>query len=122
VANRQGETEWQRHAEYCNTVEREEYLASLLSFPLIDGGGLVSAFLRPPLYRPLVESTWGTVYTTAYEPLTGTMTLLWPDDHWPLSVHGHASGNRPRTVSALLPDLSALHTEVHRPEGTFFLT
>ena len=122
VANRQGETEWQRHAEYCNTVEREEYLASLVSFPLMDGAGLVSAFLRPPLYRPLIESTWGTVYTAAYEPLTGTMTLLWPDDHWAMSVNGHDTGDRPRTVAALLPDLSALHTEVHRPEGTFFLT
>jgi len=122
AANRQGETDWPRHAEYCNTVEREEYLASLVSFPLMDGTELVSAFLRPPLYRPLFESTWGTVYTTAYEPLTGTMTLLWPDEHWALSVHGDETGEHPRTVAALLPDLSALRTEAHRPEGRFFLT
>ncbi len=121
TANRQGETEWPRHAEYCNTVAREEYLASMVSFPLLEGGDLVSAFLRPPLFRPLIESTWGTVYTASYEPSTGTMTLLWPDDHWVLSVHGDGQGERPRTVAALLPDLSALRTEVHRPAATPFV-
>ena len=121
TANRQGETEWPRHAEYCNTVEREDYLASLVSFPLTDGPGLVSAFLRPPLYRPLVESTWGTVYTTAYEPLTGAMTLLWPDDQWTLSVFGDEQGIRPRTVAALLPDLSAVRGETPHPSGTLFV-
>ena len=35
---------------------------------------------------PLVDSTWGTVYTAAYAPALGAMTLLWPDDHWSLSV------------------------------------
>jgi predicted choloylglycine hydrolase len=122
TANRQGETEWPSHAAYCNTVEREEYLASLVSFPLIDGPDLAAAFLRPPLFRPLVESTWGTVYTTAYEPITGVMTLMWPDDSWVLSVHGHDTGDRPRTVAALLPDLSSFRTEVHLPAGTEFLT
>jgi predicted choloylglycine hydrolase len=121
AANRQGETEWARHAEYCHTVEREEYLASMVSFPLMSTHDLVSAFLRPPLYRPLIESTWGTVYTAAYEPADGTMTLLWPDDHWAMSVHGTDSGSRPRTVPALLPDLSALVTPAHRPEGHQFL-
>ncbi len=121
AANRQGETEWPRHAEYCNTVEREDYLSSLLSFPLTDHEGLVSAFLRPPLYRPLVESTWGTVYSAAYEPQTGAMTLLWPDDAWTMSVHGSDEGERARTVAALLPDLSAIRGEAPHPTGTLFV-
>lgn len=121
-ANRQGETEWPRHADYCNTVEREEYLASLVAFPLLGPEDLVGAFLRPPLYRPLIDSTWGTVYTTAYEPAAGTMTLLWPDDRWTLGVRGVESGLRPRTVAALVPDLSAVRADVHRPGGTPFLT
>jgi predicted choloylglycine hydrolase len=121
AANRQGETEWQRHADYCNTVEREAYLESMVTFPLIEPTDLVSAFLRPPLHRPLIDSTWGTVYTASYEPASGAMTLLWPDDHWVLSVHGTAESERYRTVPALLPDLTAVRTEVPRPEGTLFV-
>ncbi len=63
-----------------------------MTFPLIEPDDLVSAFLRPPLYRSLVESTWGTVYTAAYAPMLGAMTLLWPDDQWALSVPGDEVG------------------------------
>ena len=111
AANRQGATEWASHAEYSGTIPREDYLASLTAFPLVDAAGFVGSFLRPPLFRPLIESTWGTVYTVAYESGTGAMTLLWPDDDWPLSVHGQASGERPRTVLSLVPDLGALHMQ-----------
>jgi predicted choloylglycine hydrolase len=121
AANRQGETEWQRHADYCNTVERESYLESLVTFPLVEAADLVSAFLRPPLYRPLAESTWGTVYTASYEPVSGAMTLHWPDDQWTMSVHGAEVGERPRIVRALLPDLATLRNEVPRPEGNLFV-
>lgn len=121
AANRQGATEWPRHAEYCRTGEREDYLESMLAFPFVDVDGFVSAFLRPPLYRPLVESTWGTVYTTSYEPLTGAMTLLWPDDAWRLSVDGTQTGARPRTVAALVPDLSQVVTPPHHPHAHPFV-
>ena len=103
-ANRQGVTEWPQHAEYCNTVEREEQLAALVNFPLIEADDLVSAFLRPPIYRSLAASTWGTVYTASYAPAAGAMTLLWPDDAWAMSVHSDESGSRPRQVLALMPD------------------
>jgi predicted choloylglycine hydrolase len=116
-ANRQGATEWELHADYCNTEAREERLTSLVTFPLIESDDLVSAFLRPPLYRSLVESTWGTVYTAAYAPTSGGLTLLWPDDHWSLSVHGDEVGSRPRRVLALLPEPVALPAGSHRPEG-----
>ncbi len=121
AANRQGTTDWPRHAEYSNSVEREEYLAALVAFPHSDGETVQQAFLRPPLYRPLHESTWGTVYTTAYEPATGVMTLRWPDDSWPVPVAGTYVGQRPRTVAALVPDLSAHVLEVRPPTHTDFL-
>jgi predicted choloylglycine hydrolase len=117
-ANRQGPTEWAQHAEYCNTEVREERLEALVTFPLIESDDLVSAFLQPPLYRSLVESTWGTVYTAAYAPALGAMTLLWPDDHWSLGVHGREVGSRPRQVLALVPEPVALPAEAYRPEGT----
>jgi predicted choloylglycine hydrolase len=117
-ANRQGSTEWPEHAAYCNTVERELRLDSLVRFPLIEPDDLVTAFLRPPLYRSLVESTWGTVYTAAYAPTTGAFTLLWPDDHWPMSVHGDDVGQRPRQVLAMVPEPAALDVRTYRPAGT----
>jgi len=103
-ANRQGATEWPLHAEYCNTVEREEHLLALVNFPLIEPDDLVGAFLRPPIYRSLAASTWGTVYTAAYSPGTGGLTLLWPDDQWFMSVHADDQGFRPRQVLALMPE------------------
>jgi predicted choloylglycine hydrolase len=117
-ANRQGATEWPEHAAYCNTVERERQLTSLVTFPLIEPDDLVTAILRPPLYRSLVESTWGTVYTAAYAPTAGGLTLLWPDDHWSMSVLGEEVGVRPRQVLAMVPEAIALDTRAYRPAGT----
>lgn len=116
-ANRQGATEWPEHAAYCNTEAREERLEALVTFPLIESDDLVSAFLRPPLYRSLVESTWGTVYTAAYAPMLGALTLLWPDDQWALSVHGDAVGSRPRQVLALIPEAVELVSQARLPHG-----
>jgi predicted choloylglycine hydrolase len=121
AANSQGEIEWPRHAEYSNTREREEYLASLVAFPHTDTREVLEAFLRPPLYRPMHTSTWGTVYTAAYEPVTGLLTLRWPDDAWPMSVYSDLVGERPRTATALLPDLSAQRVTADPPARTDFL-
>jgi predicted choloylglycine hydrolase len=122
AANRQGRTEWPSHAEYSGTVHREEYLASLTAFPHADQSGFVGSFLRPPLFRPLVDSTWGTVYTVAYAPAELSMTLLWPDDSWRLSVLGVDQGGRARTVLSMVPDLGALHLEQPRIPHQDYLT
>lgn len=120
-ANRQGTTEWESHAEYCGTVEREEYLASLVAFPWAERHEFESAFLRPPLYRPLHESTWGTVYTASYQPNSGSLTLLWPGESWSLSVHETTGEERPRTVTAMVPDLQATWYETPQPHPMPFL-
>ena len=121
AANRQGETTWPEHAAYCHTVVREEALAGLLADPLLTPEQLADAFLLPPLYRPLSESLWGTVYTAAYAPQQGTLTLLWPGDHWMLSVHGDVEGAHPREVSALVPDAVEVEVTVPQPERMLFL-
>jgi len=121
AANRQGSTDWPRHSEYSNSVEREEYLAALVAFPHADPAQVEEAFLRPPLYRPLHESTWGTVYTAAYEVAQRTLTLRWPDDSWSLRVEDSTGGQRPRTVTALLPDLSGESLAARAPGHTDFL-
>lgn len=112
AANRQGPTEWPEHADYCNTVEREEHLAALAASPGADRAHLAWSFLQPPLHRSLLDSTWGTLYTASYNPTIGSMSLLWPDDEWHLSVHGDEVGHRARTVHALVPESGILRTEM----------
>ena len=121
AGNRQGDTTWPEHAAYCNTVEREETLAALVLDAQLTPEHLAEAFLVPPLYRPLSESLWGTVYTAAYAPQQGTLTLLWPGDHWMLSVYGDVEGEHPREVAALVPDATEVHLEVAQPERMLFL-
>ena len=121
AANRQGDTAWPEHAEYCNTVAREEALAPMVDDPLLTPEQLTDAFLIPPIYRPLAESLWGTVYTASYAPQQGTLTLLWPGDHWMLSVYGDVTGEHPREVTALVPDAVELEVAVPQPERMLFL-
>ena len=110
AANRQGHTEWPEHAEYCNTVEREQYMEALTSVPGAGAALLKFEFLRAPLHRSMLESTWGTLYTAAYSPSHGSLSLLWPDDEWHLSVYGDHSERRPRTVRTLVPEPSVVRT------------
>ena len=103
-ANRQGPTDWPEHAAYCDTVNRETVLEQLAAFPHADRDEVTAPFLRQPLFRPLASSTWGTVYTAAYDPAALDLTLLWPGDRWDLALHAEDAGSRPREVLALLPD------------------
>lgn len=121
AGNRQGETTWPEHAAYCHTEIREEVLAALVADPSLTPEQLTEAFLSPPLYRPLSDSLWGTVYTAAYAPQQGTLTLLWQDDHWMLGVHGDIEGSHPREVTALVPDSTEVEVSVAQPERMLFL-
>ncbi|TEX51542.1 MAG: hypothetical protein B7C55_05035, partial [Actinomycetales bacterium mxb001] len=69
----------------------------------------------------LSESLWGTVYTASYAPQQGTLTLLWPGDHWMLSVYGDVEGSHPREVTALVPDAVEVEVTVTPPERMLFL-
>ncbi|UTW46363.1 hypothetical protein KFE80_05645 [bacterium SCSIO 12696] len=41
---------------------------------------LKQLFLAPPLYRSNKDAKgWGTIYTACYEPLKGSVSLLWPN-------------------------------------------
>ena len=121
AGNRQGETTWPEHAAYCNTVAREETLADLVQDPSLTPEQLADALLAPPLYRLPADSLWGTVYTASYAPQQGTLTLLWPGDHWMLSVYGESEGVHPRETTALVPDAVEVLTEVPQPERMLFL-
>ena len=112
-ANRQGSTEWPAHADYSDTVRREGRLAELTGDSRIPTDQLIGAFLRPPLHRPLAESTWGTLYTAAYDSVTSTLTIAWPDDRWVMSVSSTDESHRPRMDVVLTP---TVHDQWHFSE------
>lgn len=79
ATNHQLGVEWPRHGRDSRTLERSEYLHSILSDPELSQPALEAAFLRSPLFSTGYARGFGTVYTTVYRPLCGTITLLWPD-------------------------------------------
>ena len=95
AANHQDEVEWPAHATATGTLERERFLAARLAEPALTRAGLVGSFLRPPLYSTAYARGFGTLYTTIYDPLQGTMALRWPDDPgWTLALERPAAGER----------------------------
>ncbi len=103
AANRQGETEWPEHAEFCATEDREAALLAAVDAPEMTAELLVKQFLEPPLYRPTALSTWGTVYTAMYDSDRLTLDLRWPDDRWTLDLHDFTTESRQRRLSMAVP-------------------
>lgn len=59
-------------------------------------GSVTEAFLRPPLYHRDFTNWFGTLYTAAYSPTTGTARYFWPDEAWEQSIEHFAEGHRTR--------------------------
>jgi predicted choloylglycine hydrolase len=103
AGNRQGRTEWPEHAAFCGTVAREAALADAVATPGMTAASLLSRFLEPPVYRDPSTTTWGTVYTAAYDANLGTLELAWPNDTWRLSMHHFVEGGLSRRTSVAQP-------------------
>jgi len=82
ATNHQGHIEWMEHAHATATLERERFLFSRISNPEETPDGLVESFLRPPLFSHAYRKGYGTLYTAAYQPKTGTLELRWPNGKW----------------------------------------
>ncbi|MEM7696374.1 MAG: C45 family peptidase [Pseudomonadota bacterium] len=91
VTNHQERVEWASHARFTATVERERFLLQRLTLHEDNDNAFISAFLRPPLYSVAFRQGFGTLYTAAYRPRTGGMTLLWPNNAWSPFVDGAAN-------------------------------
>ncbi len=78
TTNHQVGVEWPRHGRLSRTVERADALEKILANRKLDGDSLTAAFLQPPLLATSYAEGFGTVYTAAYRPAEGAMTLLWP--------------------------------------------
>ena len=87
ATNHQDKVEWDSHARFTATVERERYLLQRLTLHVEPQEKFISAFLRVPLYSSAFAQGFGTLYTAVYRPRLGKMELRWPRATWPLDLH-----------------------------------
>jgi len=78
ATNHQVKVEDEQHAAFCNTLGRADHLRDFLA-DAPSGDKLLEAFQDDPLYNTQFEDGFGTVYTAAYTPDTGSVSLVWPD-------------------------------------------
>jgi predicted choloylglycine hydrolase len=103
AGNRQGETEWPEHAAFCDTVTREAAMADAAATPGLEVADVVQRFLVPPIYRSTATSTWGTVYTAAYDCDQRAVEVAWPDDRWSVSLGAFDESVRRRRSLVAVP-------------------
>lgn len=107
AANHQMQVEWEDYARATHTLERERFLFHRLKQPDISEARLLSDFLAPPLYTSAYERGFGTLYTAAYWPAEGSMSLLWPGDRLDQSLARFTEGERLADYSRLLAGKTA---------------
>lgn len=93
TTNHQGPIEWAENAGFNKTAQRATFLENLL-FREVNGDILSEAFLQPPLYNTLYGQGLGTLYTSIYNPIEGTMQLRWPGDSMFQSFHSFTEENK----------------------------
>jgi predicted choloylglycine hydrolase len=92
ATNHQGVVEWEEHARFTRTVERERCVSALVAAPGITPARLAEAFLEPPLYSTEYSRGFGTLYTASYRPAAGTVTYRWPGSTWTQSFADFREG------------------------------
>ena len=112
VTNFQHGVEWAQHAR---ATHAEERLACLQA--QIDGPGsaedAIAALLRPPLYQSSWLRGYGTLYSAAYRPRSGSVDLWWPNERWTQSLTAFTPGSRTirydvaQAAGSRLPDPAA---------------
>ncbi len=94
ATNHQDKVEWDSHARFTATVERERFLLHRLTLHVDPEEKFIGAFLRPPLYSSAFAQGFGTLYTAVYRPRLGQMELRWPRALWPLNLHDFVEDQR----------------------------
>ncbi len=98
-ANRQDATIWPEDDRVVDTVRREALLENVISNPDETLEGLSERFLQPPIYRPVRQGDWGTLYTACYRPADASVELRWPRSSWQQSIAAFEPGERLVTYS-----------------------
>ena len=93
VTNFQHQVEWPEHARATHSVERRDCLQAQ-----VDGPGsaadAIAALLQPPLYQTSWLRGYGTLYSAAYRPRSGSIELSWPTGRWTQHLLTFAPGTR----------------------------
>jgi predicted choloylglycine hydrolase len=92
ATNHQGAVEWEEHARFTRTVERERCVAALIAEPHVTPDRLAEAFMEPPLFSTEYSRGFGTLYTASYHPAAGTVSYHWPGSTWTQSFDDFREG------------------------------
>ncbi len=94
ATNHQDKVEWDNHARFTATVERERYLLQRMTLHVDPEEKFIGAFLKPPLYSSAFAEGFGTLYTAVYRPRLGEMELRWPRGNWRFDISDFVEGSR----------------------------
>lgn len=103
VTNRQTSIEWPEHAKATRSVERHHGLDSRISQP---GGArdAAAAQMSSSIVQDAYQRGYGTLYTAAYWPQSGTVELYWPGgEPWRQSIAEFKEGQRDIVFPPSLP-------------------
>jgi predicted choloylglycine hydrolase len=93
ITNHQHTVEWTKHDRATHSVERLQYLEGLMNHPLTLEQ-LTASMLQPPLYQTRFQRGFGTLYSIVYRPVSGRVTMFWPDVVWPQELKSLEPGER----------------------------
>jgi predicted choloylglycine hydrolase len=85
------------HGAFSRTHERRRHLQGLATSP----GQLHRHFLEPPLRQDRFDAGFGTLFTAEYDPVRGSMRLIWPHAEWRQSFEAFVEGRR--TIDLVAP-------------------
>jgi len=105
AANHQGRIDWHSYARATATLERERFLFFRLQEPDMTVDKLIACFLRPPLHTTAYDTGFGTLYTAAYRPASGTARFIWPDGELSLGLRDFREGARHQAFGAAAASL-----------------
>lgn len=94
TTNHQLHIDWPENAAFNGTIKRSKFLKNLLATDELSPNDLTEAFLYPPLYNNLFNEGFGTLYTSVYRPLDGTVQLRWLNEDVFQSFDNFKEGNK----------------------------
>lgn len=99
ATNHQSDGKRPSRAAFTRTYERHAHLQRLAAKPR----HLHCHFLDAPLRQERFEAGFGTLFTAEYDPIKGSVRLLWPNAEWPQSLDAFVEGARVIDLAAPAP-------------------
>ena len=118
ATNHQERVEWERHAEFTSTIEREQFLLKKIKGPSEPADLFIGSFLKTPLYSTAFDEGFGTLYTAVYYPQRLAMELRWPSLTWSFDMAHFEGGTfQVETPHAVEAEVEPEHVEAGRLAG-----